>query len=509
MPASERGNEGAAIAVAASVLRGDVLGLRVRGLALATTLMLAAGPLALLSIAQVPQTRTIALRNIHTDDVIRVEYKRNGRYVPEAMERINWVMRDWRRNETTRMDPALIDLLWEMHHELGSKEPINIISAYRSRATNNMLRKVVGGQASESRHILGKAADVQFPDVPLKHMRYAAMVRERGGVGYYPTSATPFIHVDTDRVRAWPRLPRFELALLFPSGRTQHMPAQGGEITMDDVRTARSRQPDVAVQLAAFHDLRRKGREQPTLMAALAPGAGDIVLTPAARPVTAATRTPAPAVVPQSPRLVAAPRLADRPVRLTVRPADEDRRMLTQLIALAGMPALVTGPAPAVRPHVNELVAKRRGSDPVERDAGDHTLAAESPFPRLAFLGKEGIESLQGWSTGFTIGPAWDEDHPEEAAYRPFPLAPFLTATASVDDPALSRMVHPDLARTGDLFETDADSGAFKLRPPRQVAQLMWSHDDSGGGVGLDQLSRAASDVPRSAADRRVRTEAR
>ena len=63
-----------------------------------------------------------------------------------------------------------------------------------------------------------------FPDVPLRKLRYSALIRERGGVGYYPTSAIPFVHVDTDRVRAWPRLPRYELALLFPSGRTQHVP---------------------------------------------------------------------------------------------------------------------------------------------------------------------------------------------------------------------------------------------------------------------------------------------
>jgi uncharacterized protein YcbK (DUF882 family) len=204
------------------------VGVRIRSLLAAGVFALAGGLFALDLIAQIAQTRTISLRNIHTDDVVTVEYKRNGRYVPEAMERVNWVMRDWRRDEQTKMDPALIDLLWEIHSELGSRQPINIISAYRSRATNNMLRKSVGGQASESRHILGKAADVQFPDVPLKHMRYSAMVRERGGVGYYPTSATPFIHVDTDRVRAWPRMPRFELALLFPNGRTQHKPADGG-----------------------------------------------------------------------------------------------------------------------------------------------------------------------------------------------------------------------------------------------------------------------------------------
>ncbi len=452
-------------------------------------------------VAQMPHTRTIALRNIHTDDVITVEYKRNGRYVPEAMERINWVMRDWRRDETTKMDPGLIDLLWEMHHELGSKEPINIISAYRSRATNNMLRKSVGGQASQSRHVVGKAADVQFPDVPLKHMRYAAMVRERGGVGYYPTSATPFIHVDTDLVRAWPRMPRFELALLFPNGRTQHKPADGGEISADDVRSARARQPEVAVQLASFHDMRRKSRDQPSLMTALAPGSGDIVFSPPPPPTQVS--------VPQSPRLMAEPRLVDRPLRLTVRPSEDDRRRLSQLIALAGVPAtapeLLQGPMLAARPQI----AKRKGHDAIADPAGD-AGAVESPFPRLAFLSAEGIEALKGWSTGFTQAPAWDEDHPEEAAYRPFPLAPFLTTSASIDDPALTRLVHPDLSRTGELFETAGGVLPMKLRPGLAVAQAMWSQGTGGDDADIERLSRLTSDgaVPRPVAVRRVPIEA-
>ena len=71
--------------------------------------------------------------------------------------------------------------------------------------TNEMLRKTRGGQASQSQHITGKAVDIAFPDVPVKQMRYSAMIRERGGVGYYPTSGIPFVHVDTSRVRHWPR----------------------------------------------------------------------------------------------------------------------------------------------------------------------------------------------------------------------------------------------------------------------------------------------------------------
>ncbi len=456
--------------------------------------------------AKLTGTRTISLRNIHTDDVVNVEYKRNGRYVPEAMEKINWVLRDWRRNESTRMDPALVDLLWEMHRELGSKAPINIISGYRSRATNNLLRRTSGGQASESRHILGKAVDVNFPDVPVKHVRYAAMIRERGGVGYYPTSATPFVHVDTAQVRAWPRMPRFELALLFPNGRTQHKPADGRDISMDDVRTARARQPEVATQLAFFHDMRRHGRDrQPSLMTALAPGAGDIVFTPG--PVTAAT-TPhvARVAAPQAPKLVWVPRLADRPLRLTARPSEDDRRRLTQLVALAGMPELVAVPRLVERSQP----PKRKGHEAFSAP-GTEGAAGGGVYPRLAFLSPEGIDALNGWSNGFTPSPAWDEDHPEEAAYRPFPLAPFLTASASIDDPALVKLVHPDLARTGELFDTSADPAMLRLRPAGQAARLMWAQEESGRSVDLDGMSIASSDgaAPRPVAARRVQAELR
>ena len=88
---------------------------------------------------------------------------KNGKRIPEAMQKINWALRDWRKDEATEMDPDLIDLIWEIHAELGSNEPIHVISGFRSRGTNDMLRRTVGGQASESRHILGKAMDVQFP----------------------------------------------------------------------------------------------------------------------------------------------------------------------------------------------------------------------------------------------------------------------------------------------------------------------------------------------------------
>ena len=124
------------------------------------------------------------------------------------------------------MDPELIDLVWTLHETLGSKEPVKLICGYRSASTNNSLRRRGGGQAKNSQHILGKAADIQFPDVPVKTLRNSALVQEWGGVGYYPTSGVPFVHVDTGRVRMWPRMARLELAALFPMASTQVPPHQ-------------------------------------------------------------------------------------------------------------------------------------------------------------------------------------------------------------------------------------------------------------------------------------------
>ncbi len=105
-----------------------------------------------------------------------------------------------------------------------------------------MLRRTVGGQAKHSLpHHAARPSTRRSPTFPLKQMRYSALIRERGGVGYYPTSGIPFVHVDSGPVRAWPRLPRYELALLFPNGQTQHKPASGGPLTREDVRVARSR----------------------------------------------------------------------------------------------------------------------------------------------------------------------------------------------------------------------------------------------------------------------------
>jgi uncharacterized protein YcbK (DUF882 family) len=186
------------------------------------------------------ETRTLSLFNIHTKEVLTVAFKKDGRYDPDALKQLNHFMRDWRKDEARDMDPELFDLIWTLHKELGSNEPIKLICGYRTASTNESLRRRGGGQAKASQHILGKAADIVFPDVPLKTLRNSALIQEWGGVGYYPTSGVPFVHVDTGRVRMWPRIPRLELAALFPSGHSQYLPIDGKPITQRDYQLAQA-----------------------------------------------------------------------------------------------------------------------------------------------------------------------------------------------------------------------------------------------------------------------------
>lgn len=173
------------------------------------------------------QDRTLSFKQIHTGETLTVTFKRNGRYDAEGLKRINYILRDWRRNESTSMDPALLDLIWEVRQAVGSKAPIHVLSGYRSPVTNATLRSRSSGVAQSSLHMSGRALDFYLPDVPLQTLRETALKYQRGGVGYYPTSGSPFVHLDTGNPRHWPRMTRQQLAKLFPDGKTVHIPSDG------------------------------------------------------------------------------------------------------------------------------------------------------------------------------------------------------------------------------------------------------------------------------------------
>jgi len=172
-------------------------------------------------------TRTISFHHLHTGEDLTVTYKRDGRYDEAALEKINYSLRDWRRDEPIKMDPHLIDLLWDVNRELDGKEPIQIVCGYRSPGTNAMLRARSRGVAQFSQHMLGKAIDFFIPGVGLSQLREVGLRMQRGGVGFYPTSGSPFVHLDTGNVRHWPKVSRELLSRIFPDGKTVHIPADG------------------------------------------------------------------------------------------------------------------------------------------------------------------------------------------------------------------------------------------------------------------------------------------
>ena len=171
------------------------------------------------------ETRTLKLYFIHTKERAEITFKRNGRYDQAGLRKINNFLRDWRRNEPTKMDPRLLDTVWEAYRAVGAKDYIHVVSAYRSPATNSMLRKRSKGVANKSQHMLGKAMDFYIPGVSLKKLRDAGLRAQAGGVGYYPRSGSPFVHMDVGNVRHWPRISRQELVAVFPNGKTLHVPS--------------------------------------------------------------------------------------------------------------------------------------------------------------------------------------------------------------------------------------------------------------------------------------------
>jgi uncharacterized protein YcbK (DUF882 family) len=338
------------------------------------------------------EARTLSLFNIHTKEAVTVTFKKDGRYDPDALKQLNHFMRDWRKDEARDMDPELIDLIWTLHKELGSQEPVKLICGYRSAATNESLRRKGGGQAKASQHILGKAADIVFPDVPVKTLRNSALVQEWGGVGYYPTSGVPFVHVDTGRVRMWPRIPRLELAALFPSGHSKYLPLDGKPITLRDYKLAEAR-----------------GLTRGQTMVASA--------TPAPKPEIV------PAVEPEAP--MPQPILASyTPEPVTANPAFMNAAI---------------NPAPE---QASPLPERKRF---VYANAGGELPQSKPELSTPSFPLYHSAEVVSA--------PEVDEDHPEETSYVPFEIAGLMTNTSITYNHLVAHLTHPEQKNLSYLFE--------------------------------------------------------
>ena len=354
-------------------------------------------------------TRTLSLYHAHTQESITVTFRQQGSYDRGALDKLNRFLRDWRNDEQTNMDPRLFDVVWATWREVGSSAPVRVVSSYRSPVTNNMLRRRSSAVAKNSQHMVGKAMDLHMPDVSMAKVREIGMRLQNGGVGYYPTAGTPFVHLDVGGVRSWPRMPRPQLERLFPDGKTVHLPADGTplagyEAALAEIQTrggsalsyADISSPRRSLWAALFGGedeevevvAPRRGRGNARAVAAQRGGASQQVASLAAPASDSASvyaigqpAAPAPvqvAVAPPRPAIAPKPQPLEEPVKEPVQNVaalkiDESRK--------SALPSLAQMPIPPRRPADLAATALAAASVPLPpiRPAG--AMAAFAPTP--------------------------------------------------------------------------------------------------------------------------------
>ena len=148
-----------------------------------------------------PAHKTLAFANVHTGDRLKLTYYEKGRYIKSALHEIDYLLRDYRNGQIHRIDIYLLDQLHDLKQLMNLNKPFDIISGYRSPATNRYLHDEGHGAANHSLHMQGRAIDIRVDGVACRHIRNAALTLRRGGVGYYPDS--DFVHLDTGKIRYW------------------------------------------------------------------------------------------------------------------------------------------------------------------------------------------------------------------------------------------------------------------------------------------------------------------
>ncbi|MDD1628043.1 MAG: DUF882 domain-containing protein [Methylococcaceae bacterium] len=148
-----------------------------------------------------PGYKTLSFEHTHTGDKLKLTYFERGNYIKDALQEINYLLRDFRTDDIYPIDTALLDQLFDLKQTLGVNKPFHIISGYRSPFTNTQLRKHGHGVAEHSYHMQGRAIDIRVEGVSSRVIRNAALTMAQGGVGYYPRNN--FVHLDTGEFRTW------------------------------------------------------------------------------------------------------------------------------------------------------------------------------------------------------------------------------------------------------------------------------------------------------------------
>lgn len=431
-------------------------------LALAAAITIFGAPHAALGQGEI---RTISLHHTHRGDDITVTFKRNGRYDDDGLKKLNHFLRDWRTDDVTTMDPQLFDAVWEVQREFGIDKPVHIISSYRSPRTNEMLRKRSSGVARHSLHMQGKAMDFFIPGVPLDRVREAGLRLQRGGVGFYPTSGSPFVHIDVGSVRHWPRMTREQLARVFPDGRTVHLPTDGKPLAgfalaqadlakrgSSTFETARMASADKVNPLAKLFGFKPKPAEDDDEGEAAKPAAAPTQVASAAFPtpvaprgrdnIFAAVQAEKPATAPEpAPSTIATPMPKARPASAPAAPAQ-----------VAGAetfpprpPAAIAGGFALAAVTPNDIILSR-GYWSGRPDTGEASTGSIGPFAAPAGYGegKPG-DAMLSYARDIEPEPAPQRARPAtQAARLPAPAANTTVASkAQPDAPTIVNSASP------------------------------------------------------------------
>ncbi|MBB3658144.1 uncharacterized protein YcbK (DUF882 family) [Rhizobium sp. BK650] len=410
------------------------------------------------------ETRSLKLYFIHTGEKAVITYKRNGKFDPKGLEQLNRFLRDWRKNQPTKMDPRLFDLIWEVYRQSGSRDYINVVCGFRSPATNEMLRgrSRNSGVAEKSQHMLGKAMDFFIPDVKLATLRGIGMKMQVGGVGFYPNSGSPFVHMDVGGVRAWPRMSRDELVRLFPDGNTIHIPADGKPLpgyqqAMADYK--RRMANGSQIMMASASESASEPHKQKTLFAYLFGGGADEEEDNSedSTPVAVAKATP--------PKAEAAP---------------AEPQQQTEV-------ASVNAPVPQVRPAFsNQLAGNEVANALVPPSAGNAAQQALAAIPAGEPQQPEHFADLSGYSIPVPslLGQRRAPGDAELASVDPNLMS--TSVPTPVERPAVAENLLAAQDADPEAAEDEADQSTLS---PAMAAALAKQQDEGSAQVAVNAPS--------------------
>lgn len=152
--------------------------------------------------------RTIEVFRPASNERAKLLYWRDGEVIDSAYQDLCHLLRDVNGKETARIDPKLFETLWGTQafvQRYGIDTPLEILSGYRTSASNNKLREAGVPAARQSLHIEGRAADIRIANLNSEVLGGLVKSFRQGGVGFYYRAGARggWIHADTGLKRTW------------------------------------------------------------------------------------------------------------------------------------------------------------------------------------------------------------------------------------------------------------------------------------------------------------------